>query len=186
VTVVDRAIIDRISRLLHLAEHSDHAGERDASLGAAVRLMTKYGLTRSEVGEWDPRTGHATPPTRAQSFWELHGVDARDVPDPADTGNVVYPRVDIPVHPVRAHVQYGPIEEIAEYARSHRITKFRANHATNDPDLTLLAQRWLREYDGDFQFVLDVRASWMRRRSMTDPQVAGILNCMLKEASSEG
>jgi hypothetical protein len=34
--------------------------------------------------------------------------------------------------------------------------------------------------------VLDVRASWMRRRSMTDPQVAGILNCMLKASSSEG
>jgi hypothetical protein len=185
-TVADRAVIDRISRLLHLAEHSDHAGERDASLGAAVRLMTKHGLTRSEVGEWDPRTGHATPSTRAQSFWELHGVDVRDVPDPTDTGNVVYPKVDIPVYPVRAHVQWGPVDEVAEYARSHRITKFRANHAANDPDLVLLAQRWLREYDGDFQFVLDVRASWMRRRSMTDPQVAGILNCMLKASNSEG
>jgi hypothetical protein len=195
VTVADQAIIDRISRLLHLAEHSDHPGERSASLTLAGRLMGRHGLTRSDVGEWDPRTGHAatrpTPP-QVQSFWELHGVNVQDVPDPTDptdptdTGNVVYPHVDIPVHPVRAHVQYGPVEEVAEYARRRRITKFVANHAANDPDLALLAQRWLREYDGDFRFVLDVRASWMRRRSMTDPQVAGILNCMLKASSSEG
>jgi hypothetical protein len=186
VTVNDRAVIDRISRLLHLAKHSDHPGERDASLTLAGRLMGRHGLTRSDVGEWDPRTGHATPPTRAQTFWELHGVNVQDVPDPTDTGGVTYPHVDIPVHPVRAHVQYGPVEEVAEYARKRRIAKFVANHAANDPDLALLAQRWLREYDGDFRFVLDVRASWMRRRSMTDPQVAGILNCMLKASSSEG
>jgi hypothetical protein len=94
-TVADRAVIDRISRLLHLAEHSDHPGERDASLTLAGRLMGRHGLTRSDVGEWDPSTGHATPPTRAQSFWELHGVNVQDVPDPTDTSGVTYPHVDI-------------------------------------------------------------------------------------------
>lgn len=56
--------------------------------------------------------------------------------------------------------------------------KFEVADVADDSDLLDIANRYARAYTGDFDYMLDMRATVLRRGCLSDGQAKGVLNCM--------
>jgi hypothetical protein len=59
------------------------------------------------------------------------------------------------------------------------VSRFTVQHVTREPSLVALAEAYLRDYSGDFSYLLEAKRNVLHNFRLHDSVIKGVLNCML-------